>query len=971
MFNRRSDKKWALTLILILAITIVKAQIGIPQINNYSSNLYKGGTQNWEIAQDKNGIMYFANNEGLLSYNGKFWKIAPLPHKTVLRSLAIDTDGKIYVGGQDELGYFFPDAQGVLRYHSLKALLPANEQSLADVWDIVIDGEQIFFRTTSKILWLKNNIFKVFKPKSAWEFLGLANQHLIAQDTERGLMLFKQGEWIPLNNQLDFKNIFITAALSYNQNTILLTTQKNGLFLLHNNEITPWKTADADLFVKNRISDAKKIGSSLFAFASNAAGCYIVDASGKTIQSFADKEGLQKNNVRSIFSDRNQNLWLGFDDGIGFIAFNNAIKYIYPDAAKQTSSYATRVLNGTLYVGTSNGLYQSKLESGYADLSYSHQTFSEINNTQGQVWNLNVINNKLLIGHEEGAYVLNNNAVQQLFHYPGTWVFEPLTRKQPATEIIAGTYNGLRRIVFNQHSFIDAGSIKGFDESMRFLVYDTTSNTIWASHPYRGIYRFTLTADKKEIKESRLFTNKDGLPSLLYNYVTRIKNRVVVATEKGIFEFDEKNQRFSPSKELIAILGEEVYQYLNEDPKGNIWFVTNKKVGVVDFTRKTAGKNYTLVYFPELNGKVVPGFENIYPLNQQNIFIGSTNGLIHINYQRYLKNIKPLNVILTQIKTIGLKDSTIFGGYFLKENRIADQQHKNQKPKLAYAFNSLHFEFSSTLYEQLNNIEFSYQLTGFDETWSDWGSKSEKDYTNLPAGNYTFKVKARNNLGNESAPVVYAFTILPPWYQTWWFYSACFILFLVLIYLLIQRQKRKHLKQQDYLKKTYQLEIEHNEKEIVKLQNEKLENEVNFKNKELATATMHLMQRGKLISRIKEELVPIVKTENLDESPEEFKKILSLINDSERADADWDSFAIHFDHVHSNFLTKLKERVPALSGNDLKLCAYLKMNLSSKEIAQLMSVSNKAVEVSRYRLRKKLNVSSDTNLFDYLIEITS
>ncbi len=105
--------------------------------------------------------------------------------------------------------------------------------------------------------------------------------------------------------------------------------------------------------------------------------------------------------------------------------------------------------------------------------------------------------------------------------------------------------------------------------------------------------------------------------------------------------------------------------------------------------------------------------------------------------------------------------------------------------------------------------------------------------------------------------------------------------------------------------------------------------------------------------------------------PEEFKKIMSLLNDAERADADWEQFAVHFDHVHSNFLTKLKERIPNLSANDLKLCAYLKMNLSSKEIAQLMSITLRAVEVSRYRLRKKLEVSSDTNLFDYLIEITS
>jgi DNA-binding CsgD family transcriptional regulator len=390
----------------------------------------------------------------------------------------------------------------------------------------------------------------------------------------------------------------------------------------------------------------------------------------------------------------------------------------------------------------------------------------------------------------------------------------------------------------------------------------------------------------------------------------------------------------------------------------------------VDFKRKEKGKDFSIIYFSELTSKVLAGFENIYPYDQQNVFIGANKGLIHINYLNYVKNIKPLNVNLTQVKISGEKDSILFGGYFLSKNQVSEKQDDNQKISLAHQFNSLHFEYSSTLYEQQNNIEFSYKLSGFDNKWSNWNAKSEKDYTNLPPGKYEFCVKARNNLGSESEAVTYKFSIAPAWYQTWIFYLLCFFIICFFIYLLIQRQKRKHLKEQDYLRKTHLLEIELNEKEIVKLRNDKLEADVNFKNKELATATMHLMQRGKLILKIKEELLPIVKTENIEESPEEFRKILSLIKHAERADSDWEHFSVHFDHVHANFLSKLKEQRPSLSANDLKLCAYLKMNLTSKEIAQLMSVTVRAVEVSRYRLRKKLYVSTDTNLFNYLMEIT-
>ena len=605
------------------------------------------------------------------------------------------------------------------------------------------------------------------------------------------------------------------------------------------------------------------------------------------------------------------------------------------------------------------------------DISYSKSTFNEISNTSGQIWNLNIINKKLLAAHSDGTFLINNNQATQLYSYPGTWVFEAISTYNPIQEIIAGTYNGLRHITFENEKFIDKGDIEGISESLRFVVFDSNNNAIWASHPYRGIYRFELSTDKKKIVKKGLFTQKDGLPSMLNNYISKIKNRIVVATKKGIYEFDEAKQKFFPSTFLTPILGLTVFHYLNEDQDGNIWFVTNKKVGVIDFHRKEGNKDYSIVYFPELTSKAIAGFESIYPYNNENIFIGSNKGIIHINYLKYIQNIKPLNVILNLVKVSGKKDSIIFGGYFLSKGKIINQQDTKQKINLPYYQNSLHFEFSSTLYEQQNNIEFSYQLAGFDKDWSGWNSKSEKDYTNLSYGTYVFKVKARNNLGNESAPATYTFTVNPAWYETFWIYILYIIIVVAIIYILVTRQKRKHEKEQAFLKNQYQLEIEHNENEIVKLQNDKLEAEVNFKNKELATATMHLVQRGKLLYKIKEELLPIVKTEDAENAPQEFKRILSLLNEAERADSDWEQFAVHFDHVHSNFLTKLKERVPNLSANDLKLCAYLKLNLSSKEMAQLMSITIRAVEVSRYRLRKKLAVSSETNLFDYLMEITS
>ncbi|RYY44098.1 MAG: transcriptional regulator, partial [Chitinophagaceae bacterium] len=95
------------------------------------------------------------------------------------------------------------------------------------------------------------------------------------------------------------------------------------------------------------------------------------------------------------------------------------------------------------------------------------------------------------------------------------------------------------------------------------------------------------------------------------------------------------------------------------------------------------------------------------------------------------------------------------------------------------------------------------------------------------------------------------------------------------------------------------------------------------------------------------------------------------LSDDDNMDKEWESFTRHFDKVHSDFIIGLKDKHPTVTGNEVKLCAYLRMNLSTKEIAQLMNISVRGVEISRYRLRKKLLIPSEMNLFDYLITIQS
>jgi DNA-binding CsgD family transcriptional regulator len=343
-----------------------------------------------------------------------------------------------------------------------------------------------------------------------------------------------------------------------------------------------------------------------------------------------------------------------------------------------------------------------------------------------------------------------------------------------------------------------------------------------------------------------------------------------------------------------------------------------------------------------------------------------------LNYEKYKSNALKLGIILGSVRAIGKIDSTIFGGYFENAKNLETINTTQKNTTLASNYNSFHFEYSSPAFGLQNNVEYSYKLDGYDKQWSARTSKTEKDYTNLPSGKYTFQVKAHDNLGNESTTTLYTFSVNPPWYKTVIAYVIYLVLLFLILYSVNNWQKRKlHFQtikfeeKQKQINTLHQLELEKNEKEIIKLKNEKLEGEILLKTKELADTSMHLVERSDALLKVKEELQKLYKNTN---ENHDIKKTLTLLNDIEKNDSNWEKFAVHFDEVNNNFLKNLKLRFPKLTNNDLKVCAYLQLNLASKEISQLMNIGVRGVEISRYRLRKKLGLSTEQSLIDFLNE---
>ncbi len=943
--------------------------IGLPDVINYSKQTYGAGLQNWDIKQDKNGVIYAANNEGMLTYDGRKWNLYSLPNKTIVRSVEIAPDNKIYVGGQDELGYFTPAKNGQLQYHSLTQFISAKDKTFGDVWDIVSFNKQIFFRSTSKIFKFDNEAVTVYNAPAEWAYLGQCNGRLYAQDYTAGLMILENNSWTPLllKNELKY-NDPITGILPVQKYSAIITTLKNGMYIFDNTGISKLQSVNNPLFENERIYAATPVNAEWIALATNNNGVYIIDIKANIIQSFSGKEGLQNNNVLSIFLDRQSNLWLGLDNGIDMIAYNSAIKQINP-VLQNGSGYTAIIHNKSLYAGTSNGLYSVALQP-IQDISFSKGNFLPVNNGKAQTWGLAEINNQLLLGNHEGAFVIKDNIAQPISQNPGFWNFVPMPGTVPTAKMVSGNYKGLFFFDYNTDKFTLTGQVPGFNESSRFVAIDKENN-IWVSHPYHGVFKTSKNDDGSYT--TAIYTDKKGLPSILDNHVYKIKNEVVVATVKGVFIYNPSKDIFEPSPFYNKILGNQSIRYLKEDVSGNIWFIHEKTLGVVDLS----GKEPVIIYLPELNNKMLSGFEFIYPVDENNIFFGGEKGFFHINYQKYKTTLPDLQVQIRTVRIINKTDSLLFGGYF---NEVNEKQVQDAvvAPQINDAWKTIRFEFSAALFGYQSNLEYSYRLKGFNENWSEWTTRTEKEYTNLPSGDFTFEVMVRSNLGNESAIAGYTFKMLPPWYRTVWanlFYLLLFCAAILGIYkwqkIKFKKQQLKYEEEQKKLLYIHELELNKTESEIVALRNENLEAEINFKNSELASSAMHLVKKGELLTKIKAELTHVMKGFDNPQAIAEIKRMIKSLGEDDNIDKEWESFTKHFDKVHSDFVAGLKEKHPAVTNNELKLSAYLRMNLSTKEIAQLMNISVRGVEISRYRLRKKLGISSETNLFDYLISLNS
>ncbi|MBW3546373.1 MAG: two component regulator three y domain-containing protein, partial [Bacteroidetes bacterium] len=422
-----------LLLFLLLAGVDAEAQRGIPLIRNFSTAEYGAGIQNWQIAQDSRGVLYVANNFGLLEYDGTYWQNHSARFGTKVRCLAITPNDKIYVGSQGDFGYFSPASNGTLAYISLADSLPADKRNFDETWRVFQDRNTVYFCTFRHIFVYKDDKLQaVLDPAAPLEPSFYVNHRLYVLIKGAGLMHYKDGKLELLPDTEKLAQSSISSIVPFNQQQLLITTFRDGIYRYDGHRLERWQTAAAPLLEQAIINDALLLKNGHFAFGTQSEGLIITDQQGRLQQHLTKERGLTNRTALSLYQDTGGNLWVGMNNGISFIELSAPFRLINEQAGLPGTGYTALLHQDTLYLGTNNGLYRMHEGQPAPQL---------VAGTRGQVYSISHIGNDVLMGHHNGAFSIKKDKAKPLYRQTGAWVFKHL--RQNPDKLIGGTYNGL------------------------------------------------------------------------------------------------------------------------------------------------------------------------------------------------------------------------------------------------------------------------------------------------------------------------------------------------------------------------------------------------------------------------------------------------------------------------------------------------------------------------------------------------
>ncbi|MCB9289255.1 MAG: response regulator [Lewinellaceae bacterium] len=849
---------------------------GQPLIRNFFPEEYHSDITCTSLLQGQSGLVYVANERGVLEYDGAGWRLISVPIGQDVRALAQAQDGLIYTGGLKNMGYLSPNDKGQLQFHSLVNQLPEEQRNFGFFREALSTGDTVYLRGEQLLVQLANRQVLKTWPVNGWRGLFQLNGKLYVDQLDPGLCVLEKGhiKLIPGGERFARTHVYVMQPLG---GDILIGTMDQGLI-----RYKPWLAGAAafqpfpselnSYFLEHQCYSGLPLPDGRLALGTFTGGLAIVDSLGRQQQLFHRFPGHTVRVVEDMMTDRQGALWFTSENGISRVEIHLPLTYWGKE--KGLSSRLTSITRfaGHLFIATYNGLMVFNPEE-YPEAPF--QQFGQL----GKIINpirllpLPAIDGKerLIIGGSSGLAEVTQGEGGQwqtrlidteqnaefLYHFPAyprrIYVLNRVNNLVRTLQLEEGQWVEDSRIT------IEGPSILGAD----------TAGRVWAGTYQQGLALLALGPEGKLLDRQPTYYGKDkGLSSEKYTAPLPLSDGLYFLTEGLASKFNVQAGRFEPAAELNAWLNACGANFLETDNQGNLFltrFNDNSyyPLGMAFLQNPGApfGEAYQLD--TSFHKRLPQSISSIFADGDSILWIGTNNGLFRYNRKHPANTPYPLTVYLR--KVAANQDSVLFGGAV--SGKGENGQSVTLTQPLGYRFNNLFFSFAAQGYDDAQKNQYSYSLEGFDRKWSPWSTLNQKEYTNIPQGDYTFRVKARDIYGNISPEARLQFTISSPWWRTPFTYLGLSLLIMTVIWLWMRHRTR--LDRQKLARQKAQLE---KEREL----NERLRHVDHLKDQFLANTSHELRTPLHGIIGLAESL------EEREESPDKKEDIQMIISSGKR-----------------------------------------------------------------------------------------
>jgi len=909
-------------------------------IKNFSKGDYHAAYQNWDIVKGSDHFIYVANNSGLLEFDGISWNFYTSPEINNVRAVFYDEGtNRIYTSGYREMGYWVRDEFGILNYNSLTPLASDKFTRNEEFWKIVVFKQKIIFQSFQGLFVYDGEHFQAIRPQGFLNTMESFKGKLLLLKLNRGIFQLENNLEIPYMTGDFFNDKLVRFVLPWKNESMLIGTAENGVYRFDGEQYIREFPDHTDYFMENTINRACIYADSVLVVGTILDGLIGLDREGAELFRINELSGLQNNTVLSIESDE-EGIWASLDRGIAYINLQGENRYSIHRTNNIGASYSAAVLGGMFYLGTNQGLYAKPKDA-------ADDEFELVSGTQDQVWDCHVYQDQLFVSHNSGTFMIKDGELEKISDFRGGFCIRE-NSYQPNT-LLQSTYSSILFFEPEQESWRVAHTIRNFGDLIRYIELDHLNN-IWAAHMRRGVYKLSLNDRQDSVKDIRYY-GKNSIFGQEYGIkVFKLENRIVFTTGSLLYTYDDIHDSIILYDGVNEAVGDYASAHrIIKAPDHHYWFINKEGCALFHFNYG----NIELVreYPRELFGiHVIEDFENIIPVSRYEAIYCLENGYA-------LLNADPVtNLSSGKVPAISLKSFSTFD----KNGQVTRLNISKKRYTLPHSRNNLTLQYSYPQYKA-NSLKFYMKIEGLSEQWEESENNSDFQITRLPSGEYRILVYAENEWHQRSEIHQVEVRVYQPWYRSllaWIIYLI--ILSALMIY--VRNISVRRIEQRERKRR------ELKEQELIKLRNQNLRADLNFKTRELANSTMSIIKKNEFLLEMKDTLAS-QKYQLGTRFPDKFyNHIVKKIDQNIASGDDWKIFETNVGKAHEFFIQKMINDHPDLTHSDLRLCTYLRMNLSSKELAPLLNISHKSIEVHRSRLRKKLRLSGDDNLVAFLLE---